>query len=72
MRTKLNTARPLFLSLVLTVGLAACGGSSDDDGEPNPPPPPPPPGSTAPYEIGGTVSGLSGTVVLRESSSSTN
>lgn len=68
MRSKSHTARPLFLSLALAVGLAACGGSSDDDG-PNPPPPPPPPGSTAPYEIGGTVSGLSGTVVLQESQS---
>ncbi len=70
MRTKLHTVRPLVLSLALAVGLAACGGSSDDDDtNPPPPPPPPPPGSTAPYEIGGTVSGLSGTVVLQESQS---
>lgn len=69
MRTRPHNVRPLFLSLALAVGLAACGGSSDDDESPNPPPPPPPPGSTAPYEIGGTVSGLSGTVVLQESQS---
>jgi hypothetical protein len=71
MHAKFTSRRPLFLSIALAAMLAGCGGSGGDDdpSPPPPPPPPPPPGSTAPYEIGGTVSGLSGTVVLRESTS---
>jgi hypothetical protein len=56
---------PVLLSIALTAALAGCGGSSDDSGGPPPPPPP----ATAPFSVGGTVAGLSGTVVLQESQS---
>lgn len=50
----------------MALALAACGGG-DDDGGSAPPPPPPPPATTV--TIGGTVSGLTGALVLRNNGS---
>jgi hypothetical protein len=49
---------------------AACGGGGDDGGSGgnNPPPPPPPPPPVT-VTIGGTVSGLTGTLVVRNNGS---
>ncbi|WP_422847539.1 integrin [Acidovorax sp. M14] len=48
------------LSLVVAGALAACGGG----GESAEPPPPPPPPSVVQHPVGGTVTGLTGTLVL--------
>ena len=48
------------LSLVVAGALAACGGGGDSA---EPPPPPPPP-SVVQHPLGGTVTGLTGTLVL--------
>jgi hypothetical protein len=47
----------------LVLALTACGGSDDGGDSPPAPPPPPPP---AAVKVGGTVSGLSGALVLRD------
>jgi uncharacterized protein (UPF0179 family) len=71
-----QTLRPLLLCIALTTVLAGCGGgdnnapASPPPAAPAPPPPPPPaPAPSPPFSIGGTASGLSGTVVLQESTS---
>ena len=43
-----------------TLGLMALSGCNNDDGAPPPPPPPPP----ATFTVGGTLSGLNGSVTL--------
>src|SRR6185369_2513073 len=62
-----QSLRPLLLSIAFTALLAGCGGSEDE--APAPAPTPPAATPTPPYAIGGTASGLSGTVVLQESTS---
>lgn len=47
---------------IIALTLAACGGGGGGGGGYTPPPPPPP----TTYSIGGTVTGLSGTVVLQD------
>ena len=49
------------LPLVMVGALAACGGGGGDSAEPPPPPPPP---SVVQHPVGGTVTGLTGTLVL--------
>ncbi len=49
------------LPLVMAGVLAACGGGGGDSAEPPPPPPPP---SAVQHPVGGTVTGLTGTLVL--------
>ena len=49
------------LPLVMAGALAACGGGGGDSAEPPPPPPPP---SVVQHPVGGTVTGLTGTLVL--------
>ena len=64
--------RPLLLCIAFTTLLAGCGGGDDADAVPAAPPPapaPPAPAPSPPFAIGGTASGLSGTVVLQESTS---
>jgi hypothetical protein len=51
-----------WLGLVAVVAVvASCGG---DDKQPEPPPPPPPPPPTT-YRVGGTITGLSGSLTLQ-------
>lgn len=76
MNTRIQSLRPLLLCLAFTTLLAACGGSDNNDAPSSPPPappappaPPPPAAPSPPFSIGGTASGLSGTVVLQESTS---
>ncbi len=72
--TRFQILRPLLLCIAFTTLLAGCGGGDDNDAPASPPPPPPappppPPAPSPPFSIGGTASGLSGTVVLQESTS---
>jgi hypothetical protein len=52
---RFSAARHAFLWFISALALAGCGGSSDNSTAPD----------TSTYTIGGTVSGLSGTVVLQ-------
>ena len=45
-----------------TLGLMALSACNNDEGAPPPPPPPPPPPAT--FTVGGTLSGLNGSVTL--------
>ena len=66
--TRHQALRPLMLCIALTTLLAGCGGSDDNDIPPPPPASPPPAATpTPPFAIGGTTSGLTGTLVLQES-----
>lgn len=56
--------RGLLLFCSMAGLLAGCGGGGGRGGGGPPPPPPPPPAPTS-YTVGGSVSGLSGTLILQ-------